>query len=318
MSWDYKATRRVWHIEEEIDDWHHAQQRGQSLLVKRSKRQLHDWVCKAEELLRTSGGSEKARSTLALYALIGRRLLNGKLRLNTAWDLFQHKKSKLVRFAEAQQALYVRQQERQSDEYRAFLQNLEQLLAVPVAWKEATDRFAVGRRIAVVLGSDLYRFLANSSAPPAGVTDTQWRRWRQAASAATAVMAQVRALPGWTRFELAQKARSTPGAEVRDVAGELRDALLWARERPGPETFDALELALVRARGDASLAGECAEADDLLNAALAPSLVQTEIIISEEATAPWYSRHRVALLGLGAAAVTGVLALWLVRRREEP
>jgi hypothetical protein len=301
-------------IKEEIFDWHYAHKRGWSNLVKRSKRQLKDWVYEGERRLRGKGGTDDQRLVLWLHTTLGRRLIEGKLGIATGYEIAGRGKKKRVtkafeQFAAAQGALYELSLMRDSDEYRAFLANQEQLDAVPAAYAEASDKLQVGRRIAALLSSNLYQMLRASSTPPAGVTDRQWRRWREAADAAEKVMAEVERVPGWTRMTLVERARLTTGSAPTDPAVELEEAVLRYRDRPGPVTADRLQRAVVRARSNPELAFLVADGEALL--ALSPPEVALVAI------EPWYVRYRWPLAGAAILTAAGLVGLTTTLRKGE-
>lgn len=350
MSWDSKAKYRVYRIREEVDDWHKAHQRRQSSLVKRSKRQLRTWVDKGEAWLAGSGGSDKWRSALWLYTLLGRRLLQGKMRLNTAWDIAMHSAA-MERWAAAQANLYELQQERRSEQYRAFLRNQAALEAVVsdyvpkratrtegtarpvtpgsgdfnadyvkhiqarVAELPAAAQVELARQISALVSSDLYRMLRGSSSPPPGVTDRQWRNWQKAAAGVEAAFDQAKRAPGWARVALAEQARTAAPAEAVDPATELRDAVLWASERPSQATFDRLQRAMVRARNIPELAPELAEGEEILS--LVPRRVLAPVVIDPAEIEPWYVRYRYPLAGAAVLTAVGLLTLTVRMRKAE-
>jgi hypothetical protein len=303
----------VFRIKEEIFDWRYAKRRGWNLLVRRSKRQLRDWVEKGEQRLRRKDGTDEQHAVLWIHTSLGRQLLSGQLRLERAWDIAGRGDKKKVTpameaFAASLAVAYELEQARKSDEYLNFLENLDQLQAVPLAFTDAPDKLLVGRRVAALLSSELYRMLRGSSGPPPGVTDSQWQSWNEAADAAVAVLAQAKHTPGWARVALIEQAHRAAPAEPIDRASELREALLWAREKPGIRTFDRLQRALVHTAGDPSLAAEVAESHGVLRLTPRPTLTAlvANMVVVEP---PWYVRYRYPLAGAAIAVTAGMVVL---------
>jgi hypothetical protein len=315
----------VLRIKEEIFDWRYAKRRGWKLLVKRSKRQLRDWVEKGEQRLKRKDGTDEQHAVLWVHTTLGRELLSGRMRLERGWDIAGRGNKKKVTpameaFTLSLAMAYELEQARKSDQYLDFLENLEQLQAVPLAFTRDLSpaaRLEIGRRIAALLSSELYRMLRGASGPPPGVTDRQWASWDAAAEAAVATLAKAKQTPGWARVALIEQAHRAAPAEPIDRASELREALLWAREQPGIRTFDRLQRALVYTAGDPSLAAEVAESHDVLRLTPRPTLTAlvADMVVVEP---PWYVRYRYPLAGAAIAATAGMMILTVkAKRRRE-